>query len=59
MYIHVYIFVRVYGCTYIYIYIASFTGTVQCNAVLARPRYEKRERGCEMDNMNDTNDPTW
>lgn len=46
-----------YEC--MYIYIASFTGTVQCNAVPARPMYEKRERGWEMDGMNDTNDPTY
>lgn len=68
---YMYMYVPMYVCMYVpdvyiyiyvhipYIYIASFTGTVQCNAVPARPRYEKRERGWEMDGMNDTNDPTW
>lgn len=37
--------VQINICIYIpYIYIASFTGAVQCNAVPARPRYEN-ERG--------------
>lgn len=37
VYIYIYIHIP-------YIYIASFTGAVQCNAVPARPRYEN-ERG--------------
>lgn len=57
MYLYVCRYVCMYEC--MYIYIASFTGIVQCNAVPARPRYEKRERGWEMDGMNDTNDPTY
>lgn len=42
---YVYIHSKLYGCS-----------TVQYSA---RPRYEKRERGCEMDGINDTNDPTY
>lgn len=51
MYRYIYVYI------YIYICIASFTGTVQCSA--SQAQVWKRERGWEMDGMNDTNDPTY